>query len=46
MIFQDASLFLLHNGFHAHDEPFRCVVCGAVCKDRIDFNCHLTSHIK
>ncbi|XP_055873260.1 uncharacterized protein LOC106076382 isoform X2 [Biomphalaria glabrata] len=46
MIFKDASLFLLHNGFHAHDEPFRCVVCGSVCKDRIDFNCHLTSHIK
>ncbi|KAK3780400.1 hypothetical protein RRG08_062021 [Elysia crispata] len=46
MIFEDASLFLLHNGFHAHDEPFRCVVCHHVCKDRIDFNCHLTSHIK
>ncbi|GFS09498.1 zinc finger protein Pegasus [Elysia marginata] len=46
MIFEDASLFLLHNGFHAHDEPFRCEVCHHVCKDRIDFNCHLTSHIK
>ena len=46
MIFEDASLFLLHNGFHAHDEPFRCVVCNHTCKDRIDFNCHLTSHIK
>lgn len=46
MIFEDASLFLLHNGFHSHDEPFRCVVCSSVCKDRVDFNCHLTSHIK
>ncbi|CAG5118927.1 unnamed protein product [Candidula unifasciata] len=46
MIFEDASLFLLHNGFHSHDDPFRCVVCSTVCKDRVDFNCHLTSHIK
>ncbi|BFZ25742.1 hypothetical protein BsWGS_28782 [Bradybaena similaris] len=46
MIFEDASLFLLHNGFHSHDDPFRCVVCSTACKDRIDFNCHLTSHIK
>lgn len=46
MIFEDASLFLLHNGFHSHDDPFKCVICTTACKDRIDFNCHLTSHIK
>lgn len=46
MIFEDASLFLLHNGFHSHDDPFKCVVCSTLCKDRVDFNCHLTSHIK
>ncbi|XP_041356509.1 zinc finger protein 619-like [Gigantopelta aegis] len=47
MIFEDCTLYLLHNGFHSHDsDPFKCVICKVSCKDRIDFNCHLTSHIK
>lgn len=47
MIFEDCTLYLLHNGFHLHDgNPFQCVICRISCKDRIEFNCHLTSHIK
>ncbi|XP_025082183.1 ikaros family zinc finger protein-like isoform X3 [Pomacea canaliculata] len=47
IIFDDCTLYLLHNGFHSHDaQPFRCGICRATCNDRIDFNCHLTSHIK
>ncbi|XP_067653408.1 uncharacterized protein [Haliotis asinina] len=47
IIFDDCTLYLLHNGFHSHDsDPFKCVICKLSCKDRIDFNCHLTSHIK
>ncbi|KAL8562173.1 hypothetical protein ACOMHN_042008 [Nucella lapillus] len=47
IIFDDCTLYLLHNGFHSHDaQPFRCGICRAVCHDRIEFNCHLTSHIK
>ena len=47
IIFDDCTLYLLHNGFHSHDaQPFRCGICRAVCNDRIEFNCHLTSHIK
>lgn len=46
IIFDDCTLYLLHNGFHSHDaQPFRCGICRATCNDRIDFNCHLTSHI-
>ncbi|KAJ8311398.1 hypothetical protein KUTeg_010753 [Tegillarca granosa] len=47
IVFEDCTLYLLHNGFHSNDaEPFKCVICKSVCKDRIEFNCHLTSHIK
>ncbi|XP_064596391.1 zinc finger protein 358-like [Liolophura sinensis] len=47
VIFEDCTLYLLHNGFHSHDgDPFRCGICKAACKDRFDFNCHLTGHIK
>lgn len=47
IIFDDCTLYLLHNGFHSHDaQPFRCGICRATCNDRIEFNCHLTSHIK
>ncbi|KAL3887367.1 hypothetical protein ACJMK2_027309 [Sinanodonta woodiana] len=47
IIFEDCTLYLLHNGFHTHDnDPFKCVICRKSCKDRIEFNCHLTSHIK
>ncbi|XP_050395722.1 zinc finger protein Helios [Patella vulgata] len=47
IIFEDCTLYLLHNGFHSHDtDPFKCVICKISCKDRVDFNCHLTSHIK
>lgn len=47
IIFDDCTLYLLHNGFHSNDaQPFRCGICRATCSDRIDFNCHLTSHIK
>ncbi|XP_070178765.1 homeotic protein spalt-major-like isoform X2 [Littorina saxatilis] len=46
IIFDDCTLYLLHNGFHSHDaQPFRCGICRATCSDRIEFNCHLTSHI-
>ncbi|XP_014784035.1 zinc finger protein 271 [Octopus bimaculoides] len=47
IVFDDCSTYVLHNGFHSHNgEPFRCGICHIICKDRIDFNCHLTSHIK
>lgn len=47
IIFRDCTLYLLHNGLHSHDtDPFKCVICKISCKDRIEFNCHLTSHIK
>ncbi|OWF41355.1 myoneurin-like isoform X1 [Mizuhopecten yessoensis] len=47
ILFEDCTLYLLHNGFHSHDsDPFKCVICKSSCRDRIEFNCHLTSHIK
>ena len=47
ILFEDCTLYLLHNGFHSHDsDPFKCVICRVSCRDRIEFNCHLTSHIK
>lgn len=47
ILFEDCTLYLLHNGFHSHDaDPFKCVICRLSCRDRIEFNCHLISHIK
>ena len=47
IIFEDCTLYLVHNGFHANDsDPFKCVICKKVCDGRIEFNLHLTSHIK
>lgn len=47
IIFEDCSLYLLHNGFHSNDsDPFKCVICKKSCNGRMEFNCHLTSHIK
>ncbi|XP_052813177.1 DNA-binding protein Ikaros-like isoform X2 [Mya arenaria] len=47
IIFEDCTLYLLHNGFHANDrDPFKCVICKKSCEGRVEFNCHLTSHIK
>ncbi|XP_071140068.1 zinc finger protein 271-like [Mytilus edulis] len=47
IIYEDCTLYLLHNGFHSHDtDPFKCVICRKSCRDRIEFNCHLTSHLK
>ena len=47
IIFEDCTLYLLHNGFHANDnDPFKCVICKKICEGRIEFNLHLTSHIK
>ena len=47
IIFEDCTLYLLHNGFHANDtDPFKCVICKKSCDGRVEFNCHLTSHIK
>ncbi|XP_053388169.1 DNA-binding protein Ikaros-like [Mercenaria mercenaria] len=47
IIFEDCTLYLLHNGFHSSDtDPFKCVICKKCCDGRVEFNCHLTSHIK
>lgn len=47
IIFEDCGLYLLHNGFHSNDsDPFKCVICKKSCNGRMEFNCHLTSHIK
>lgn len=47
IIFEDCTLYLVHNGFHANDsDPFKCVICKKMCDGRIEFNLHLTSHIK
>ena len=47
IIFDDCTIYLLHNGFHSNDsQPFRCGICRMTCNDRIEFNCHLTSHMK
>ncbi|KAH3860072.1 hypothetical protein DPMN_022965 [Dreissena polymorpha] len=47
IIFEDCTLYLLHNGFHANDrDPFKCQICKKSCDGRVEFNCHLTSHIK
>lgn len=47
IIFEDCTLYLVHNGFHANDsDPFKCVICKKICDGRIEFNLHLTSHIK
>lgn len=47
IIFEDCTLYLLHNGFHSSDtDPFKCVICKKCCEGRVEFNCHLTSHIK
>lgn len=47
IIFEDCSLYLLHNGLHSNgSDPFKCVICKKSCNGRMEFNCHLTSHIK
>lgn len=38
--FRSCVLHTLHMGCHGYDEPFRCNICGVVCKDAVEFSCH------
>ncbi|XP_072177700.1 uncharacterized protein [Diadema setosum] len=46
--FTDHVIFTLHMSCHGARHPFQCSICGYVCRDKIEFTCHVTrsQHIR
>ncbi|XP_030841512.1 ikaros family zinc finger protein isoform X1 [Strongylocentrotus purpuratus] len=46
--FTDHVIFTLHMSCHGTRHPFQCSICGYVCRDKIEFTCHVTrsQHIR
>ncbi|XP_006821727.1 uncharacterized protein LOC102809693 [Saccoglossus kowalevskii] len=42
IVFSDTIMHTIHMGWHNHQNPFQCGVCGKVCRDKYDFMCHFT----
>ncbi|XP_022080880.1 sal-like protein 1 [Acanthaster planci] len=40
--FTDHVIFTLHMSCHGSRHPFQCSICGYVCRDKIEFTCHIT----
>ncbi|XP_041476438.1 ikaros family zinc finger protein-like isoform X2 [Lytechinus variegatus] len=40
--FTDHVIFTLHMSCHGTRHPFQCSICGYVCRDKIEFTCHVT----
>lgn len=44
VVFYDRTLYLLHRGMHSLHRPWRCNLCGHLCKHRYDFASHIIAH--
>ncbi|XP_033633527.1 uncharacterized protein LOC117295063 [Asterias rubens] len=40
--FADHVIFTLHMSCHGSRHPLQCSICGYVCRDKIEFTCHIT----
>lgn len=44
VVFYDRTMYLLHRGMHSLHRPWRCNLCGHLCKHRYDFASHIIAH--
>ncbi|GAB6027154.1 hypothetical protein CHUAL_013912 [Chamberlinius hualienensis] len=43
IVFPDQTLYFLHKGVHSENNPWKCNICGELCRDKYDFNTHILS---
>ncbi|XP_033098459.1 ikaros family zinc finger protein-like isoform X2 [Anneissia japonica] len=41
-MFPEQVIFSLHMSCHGTEHPFQCSICQYVCRDKIEFTCHIT----
>ncbi|KAF0312202.1 Zinc finger and SCAN domain-containing protein 2 [Amphibalanus amphitrite] len=43
ILFPDQTLYFMHKGCHAENNPWKCNICSEVCHNVYEFNSHLLS---
>ncbi|XP_071948257.1 uncharacterized protein [Antedon mediterranea] len=41
-MFPEQVIYSLHMSCHGTEHPFQCSICQYVCRDKIEFTCHIT----
>lgn len=41
IIFDEYSLYSIHAGMHANENPWQCNVCGHECANKVEFAVHI-----
>ena len=39
--FGDCIMYTMHMGYHGYQDPYKCNMCGDICKDRVEFFLHI-----
>lgn len=39
--FGDCIMYTMHMGYHGYKDPYKCNMCGDLCKDRVEFFLHI-----